>query len=95
MRFIGELRGLGPAVAEIRELTTGHLNGPGGPVGYHLTERLHRSRERAAGGPLWGSIAAQQQILAPIQQFEVEHQQQLTVGELCRAGDPRGCDIRA
>ncbi|WP_435057745.1 MerR family transcriptional regulator [Streptomyces sp. bgisy060] len=90
VRFIGELRGLGLTVAEIRELTTAYLDGPDGPVGSHLAELLHRSRERVRE-----RIAAQQQILVRIEQFETEHRANLAAGDLHWAGDPRGCNIRA
>ncbi|MFC9543033.1 MerR family transcriptional regulator [Streptomyces sp. NPDC056956] len=90
VRFIGQLRGLGLTVTEIRELTTAYLDGPDGPVGSHLAELLHRSRER-----LRQRIAAQQQILDRIEKFEAEHQADLAEGDLCWAGDPRGCDLRA
>lgn len=90
MRFIGELRGLGLTVAEIRELTAAWADGRVRPVGSHLAELLHRSRER-----LRERIAAQQQILDRIEKFESEHQQHLADGDLCWAGDPRGCDARA
>lgn len=89
VRFIGELRGLGLTVAEIRELTAAYLDGPDRRVGSHLADLLHRSRER-----VHQRIVAQRQILARIEQFETEHQQ-ATESDLCWAGDPRGCDIRA
>ncbi|GAA3246110.1 MerR family transcriptional regulator [Streptomyces labedae] len=90
VRFIGELRGLGLTVAEIRELTAAWTDSSGHPVGSHLAELLHRSRER-----LYQRIAAQQQILERIEKFETEHQADLAEGDLCWAGDPRGCDVRA
>ncbi|MEU1921106.1 MerR family transcriptional regulator [Streptomyces albogriseolus] len=84
VRFIGELRGLGLTVAEIREPTTAYLDGPPGPVGSHLAELLHRSRER-----LRQRIAAQQQILDRIEKFQAEHRADLAEGDLCWAGDPQ------
>ncbi|WP_262504924.1 MerR family transcriptional regulator [Streptomyces sp. TRM68367] len=88
--FIGELRGLGVTVAEIRELTTAYVDSPDGPVGSHLAELLHRSRERVRQ-----RIAAQEQILDRIEKFEAEHQQHLAEDDLCWAGDPRGCEAQA
>ncbi|MFI0107887.1 MerR family transcriptional regulator [Streptomyces globisporus] len=90
VRFIGELRGLGLTVAEIRELTAAWSDGDGKPVGSHLAELLHRSRER-----LCQRIAAQQQVLERIEKFETEHEADLAEGDLCWACDPRGCDVRA
>ncbi|MEU9426254.1 MerR family transcriptional regulator [Streptomyces sp. NPDC048342] len=90
VRFIGDLRGLGLTVAEIRELTTAYLGSPDRSTGPRLAELLHRSRER-----LLQRIAAQQQILDRIEKFETEHQQHLAEDALCWAGDPRGCDPRA
>ncbi|MCP3757046.1 hypothetical protein [Streptomyces sp. TBY4] len=63
---------------------------PNGLAGSHLAELLHRSRER-----LLQRIATQQQILDRIEKFEAEHQADLAEGELCWAGDPRGCGLRA
>lgn len=45
VRFIGELRGLGLTVAEIRE-PAARADGAEQPVGSHLAELLDRSRER-------------------------------------------------
>lgn len=90
VHFIGELRGLGLTVAEIHELTAAWADGAEQPVGSHLAELLHRSRER-----LLQRIAAQQQILDRIEKFETEHQANLAEGDLCWAGDPRGCRMRA
>ncbi|EGX54844.1 MerR family transcriptional regulator [Streptomyces zinciresistens K42] len=90
VRLIGELRGLGLTVAEIRELTAGWADGAGQPVGSHLAALLSRSRERVRQ-----RIAAQQQILDRIEKFETEHEAHLAEGDLCWAGDPRGCDLRA
>jgi DNA-binding transcriptional MerR regulator len=96
VRFIGRLRGLGLTVAEIGDLTTAAPGGPGGSggsgaaVGPRLAELLHRSAER-----LRRRIAAQQQILDRIEEFKAEHRVDLAAGDLCWAGDPRGCDLRA
>ncbi|OLT18992.1 MerR family transcriptional regulator [Actinomadura sp. CNU-125] len=84
VRFIGRLRGLGLTVAEIGELTTANLHGPDTPVGAHLAELLHRSRER-----LRQRIAAQQQILNRIEKFQAEHRADLAEADLCWAGDPQ------
>ncbi|MFH9071388.1 MerR family transcriptional regulator [Streptomyces alboflavus] len=90
VRFIGELRGLGLTVAEIRELTAAWADGDNGqPAGMRLAELLHRSRER-----LRQRIAAQQQILERIEEFENEHRADLAEGDLRWAGDPRGCGQR-
>ncbi|MEU2607698.1 MerR family transcriptional regulator [Streptomyces albus] len=89
VRFIGELRGLGLTVAEIRELTAARADGAGQSVGSRLADLLHRSRER-----LHQRIAAQRQILDRIETFETEHHQHLAQGDLCWAGHPGGCDTR-
>lgn len=81
VRWIGELRGLGLTVAEIRDLTTAGHDGAAGP---RLAELLHRSRER-----LHQRIAAQRRMLRRIGDFESEHRAELTAGEVCCAGDPR------
>jgi DNA-binding transcriptional MerR regulator len=44
---IGELRGLGLTIAEIRELAETYLGQPGEPIGPHVAERIRRSRGRA------------------------------------------------
>ncbi|MEV7979017.1 hypothetical protein [Streptomyces sp. NPDC086519] len=97
MFFIGELRGVGLTVAEIRELTTARADGAGPEVGSHLAELLGRPRDGLRlRVPLWGSIAAEQQTLERIEKFEAEHQTGLTQGDLCWAGDARGgCEMRA
>lgn len=69
VRFIGELRGLGLTIAEIRELTAAWADGAGRPVGSHLAELMHRSRER-----LRQRTTAQQRILQRIEKFETAHQ---------------------
>ncbi|MCC9710635.1 hypothetical protein E4N62_38595 [Streptomyces sp. MNU76] len=62
-------------MAEIRELTAAWADCAGQPVGSHLTEVLHRPRERSRQ-----RIAAQQQILDRIEKFEAEHQADLVGG---------------
>lgn len=44
---IGELRGLGLTIAEIRDLAAVYLGRPGEPVGQHLAALLRRARDRA------------------------------------------------
>jgi MerR family transcriptional regulator, copper efflux regulator len=44
---IGELRGLGLTIAEIRDLAAVYLGRPGEPVGPHLAALLRRARDRA------------------------------------------------
>lgn len=44
---IGELRGLGLTIAEIRDLAAVYLGRPAEPVGPHLTALLRRARDRA------------------------------------------------
>jgi MerR family transcriptional regulator, copper efflux regulator len=46
-RVIGELRGLGLTIAEIRDLAAVYLGRPGAPVGPHLAALLRRARDRA------------------------------------------------
>ncbi|MGH6961131.1 MAG: MerR family transcriptional regulator [Dongiaceae bacterium] len=89
VRIIGELRGLGLTVAEIRELTTTDRDGAGRRAGPRIAQLLHRSRERARR-----RIAAQQHILARIEKFEIEHRAGLAQHDFCWAGDPRGCGRR-
>jgi DNA-binding transcriptional MerR regulator len=44
---IGELRGLGLTIAEIRDLAAIYLGRPAEPIGPHLAALLHRARDRA------------------------------------------------
>jgi DNA-binding transcriptional MerR regulator len=44
---IGELRGLGLTIAEIRDLAAVYLGRPGEPIGPHLAVLLCRARDRA------------------------------------------------
>ncbi len=83
--LIGELRGLGLTVAEIRELTAAPA-----PIGPRLADLLHDSRAR-----LTARIAELQQTLRRIDAFEAAHQTELAGrGGVCWAGDPR-CATRA
>ncbi|GAA3137066.1 DNA-binding transcriptional MerR regulator [Kribbella aluminosa] len=84
MHFIGQMRGLGMTIAEIRELTTGWPDRTDRSSGTRLAELLRRSRRR-----LEQRIAAQQQILRRIDAFEAEHRTDLARGDVCWAGDPR------
>ncbi|GAA3093614.1 hypothetical protein GCM10010530_18580 [Kribbella aluminosa] len=84
VRFIGELRGLGMTIAEIRDLTAGWPDGAGRPPGAQLADLLRRSRIRVEQ-----RIAGQQQILRRIDSFEAEHRADLVRGDVCWAGDPR------
>ncbi|WP_246633050.1 MerR family transcriptional regulator [Pseudonocardia nigra] len=80
VQVIGQLRGLGLTVAEIRELT-----GTAAPIGPRLAELLHRSRER-----LVRRVAELQQTLRRIDEFEAIHHTELPAwGGTCWAGDPR------
>jgi DNA-binding transcriptional MerR regulator len=87
VRWIGELRGLGLTVAEIRELTTVYLESTGQAFGPALAERLHASRQR-----LRARISAAEETLARIQEFETAHPAELAPDGAragCWAGDPR------
>lgn len=80
VRLIGQLRGLGLTVAEIRELTATKP-----PIGPRLADLLRRSRER-----LTTRIAGLQQTLRRIDEFEATHETDLTGhGTVCWVGDPR------
>jgi MerR family copper efflux transcriptional regulator len=80
VRLIGELRGLGLTVAEIRELVATTR-----PTGPRLAELLRRSRQR-----LTHRIAQHQETLRRIEAFETEHHADLAEDGLCWAGEP-GC----
>lgn len=85
VRWIGELRGLGLTVAEIRASTRECPHRAGRSIGPRLARLLDRSRERAQR-----RIAEQQQILARIDSFEQDHGADLArAGDLRWAGDPR------
>lgn len=78
--LIGQLRGLGLTVAEIRELT--HADAPIGP---RLAELLRDSRTR-----LTTRLVELQQTLHRIDEFEATHQPDLAgQSGACWAGDPR------
>jgi DNA-binding transcriptional MerR regulator len=85
VRWIGELRGLGLTVAEIRDTVRECLDRADRSVGPRLARLLHRSRERAQR-----RIAEQQRVLARIDAFERDHGGDLArAGDLRWAGDPR------
>lgn len=85
VRWIGELRGLGLTVAEIRDTVRECLDRADRSVGPRLARLLDRSRERAQR-----RIAEQQQVLARIDAFERDHGGDLArAGDLRWAGDPR------
>ena len=90
VRFIGELRGLGLTIAEICPLTSTDRDDHGRSVGAHLAELLQRSRQR-----LRQRIADAEQILDRIDAFETAHRAHLATDDLCWAGDPCGCELRA
>ena len=80
VHLIGQLRGLGLAVAEIRELT-----GTADPIGPRLAWLLQRSRQR-----LSARIDELQQTLRRIDEFEDAHRTELAGrGGVCWPGDPR------
>lgn len=84
VQFIIQLRGLGLTIAEIRQLATTPPEATGRPTGSRLAELLHRSRERVRE-----RIAAQQRILARIEEFEAFHRTDLAEADLSWAGDPQ------
>ncbi|MGC9544573.1 MerR family transcriptional regulator [Streptomyces sp. UG1] len=85
VHWIGELRGLGLTVAEIRELTTAYLERTGHRFGPALAERLRAARERQRA-----RIAAAEQTLDRIAAFEKAHRAQLAdASGSCWADDPR------
>jgi DNA-binding transcriptional MerR regulator len=78
--LIGQLRGLGLTVAEIRQLTSTPT-----PIGPRLADLLRDSRER-----LIRRVAELQQTLHRIDEFEAVHQAELGGrGGVCWSGDPR------
>ncbi|WP_246204142.1 MerR family transcriptional regulator [Streptomyces tailanensis] len=92
VRWIGELRGLGLTVAEIRELTTAYLEDTGQSFGPALAQRLRAARERQLA-----RIAAAEQTLDRIDRFEKAHRAELADGggsRGCWTGDPR-CGVGA
>jgi DNA-binding transcriptional MerR regulator len=86
VQVIGNLRGLGLTVAEIRELAGVYLNRPDQPIGPHLAERLRSVRAR-----LDARIAELQQMRQRIDAFQASHQAELGCQGQAdfRAGDPR------
>jgi DNA-binding transcriptional MerR regulator len=86
VQVIGNLRGLGLTVAEIRELAGVYLNRPDQPIGPHLAERLRGARAR-----LDARIVELQQIRRRLDAFEAAHRADLGChgGADFRAGDPR------
>jgi DNA-binding transcriptional MerR regulator len=85
VRFIGDLRGLGLTVAEIRELTSRRLTEDGQSYGTRLASYLDRSRER-----LEQRITAGQRMLRRIEEFEAAHRVELAGRDaVCPIGDPR------
>ncbi|WP_378730607.1 MerR family transcriptional regulator [Nocardia brasiliensis] len=89
VRFIGELRGLGLTIAEICHLAAAVDSDAGQSISSRLAELLQRSRQR-----LRQRINEYQQILGRIDEFESEHRDHLADGDLCWAGNPRGCGLR-
>jgi DNA-binding transcriptional MerR regulator len=85
VHLIGQLRGLGLTVAEIRDLTGSDRPGTGEPIGPRLAQLLRHSRAR-----LTARIAELQQTMARIDEFEATHQPDL-VAHLagCWMGNPR------
>lgn len=80
VQLIGQMRGLGLTVAEIRELTTADA-----PIGPRLAELLHQSRAR-----LTRRVAELQQTLGRIDDFEAFHCTELAgQGDAWWLGDPR------
>jgi DNA-binding transcriptional MerR regulator len=78
--LIGQLRGLGLTVAEIRELTASEA-----PIGLRLADLLRESRER-----LIRRMAELEQTLHRITEFEATHEAELGGrGGVCWSGDPR------
>lgn len=76
--MIGELRGLGLTVAEIRQLT-----GTDTPIGPRLAALLRRSRAR-----LTRRVGELRQTLRRIDEFEAAHEAELAGGVRCE-DDPR------
>lgn len=88
VNMIGQLRGLGLTVAEIRELGHGRRNGQ--PIGPLLAEQLRVSRARVEA-----RIAELRQTLDRIDTYEATHRTELAdPADLCWTGDPR-CEVHA
>jgi MerR family copper efflux transcriptional regulator len=86
VQVIGDLRGLGLTVAEIRQLAGVYLAQPDQPIGPHLAERLRGVRAR-----LDARIAELEALRRRVDDFEARHQAELRchAGADFRAGDPR------
>ncbi|MPY80786.1 MAG: MerR family transcriptional regulator [Actinophytocola sp.] len=85
VRRIGQLRGLGLTVAEIRQLIRAYRHRTECPPGPQLAASLRRSRDRVQA-----RIADMQRTLARIDEFEATHQRELTDPASDHwAGDPR------
>lgn len=87
VRVIGELRGIGLTLAEIRELTAAYLDRTGRIREPALADLLRASRER-----LHTRIAELHDILHRIEEFEATRD--ADAHQPCWPGDPR-CQIRA
>lgn len=88
LRWIATLRGLGLAIAEIREIARAHEQGPIGPL---LAERLAAVRERTEA-----RISELQRIRERIDDFEAQHRSQLTgQGDPLMADHPRSIRQRS
>jgi len=79
---IGQLRGLGLTVAEIRELAGIYLSQPGEPIGPQVAERLRRARGRADA-----RISELQALRRRIDEVMASHVAELA-GDTFRATDP-------
>ncbi len=89
VRVIGNLRGLGLTVAEIRQLAGIYLAAPEEPIGPHLAGRLRAARSR-----MDVRIAELRELRRRIDDFEASRQAELTChdGHGCagfRGNDPR------
>lgn len=83
VHFIGQLRGLGLTVAEIRRLTRVDA-----PIGPRLADLLHQSRARVSA-----RMAELRQTLCRIDEFETAHRADLAGrGGACWVADPRCAD---
>ena len=88
VQVLGNLRGLGLTVAEIRHLASVYHNQPDQPIGPHLAERLRAVRAR-----LDAQIAELEKLRHRIDDFKANHQAELSchghAGADLRADDPR------
>lgn len=87
VHLIGELRGLGLTLAEIRDLFADYPHS-GPRLGPALAQLLSAARDR-----IDAKIADLEQTRGRIDAFRAAHQEQLSAGsDACRwADDPRGC----